>query len=347
VHLRGGGMVPAVDAVRDTLTLASTSTSSSHLALLVNLSTSTGSGGEGAAPPSSSPLVWLVLFSLLILASITLNTLFLVAVVVGRRWSTTNTLIISFFLVNLLDYSLLLVDFSLPSSFPYSSSACSLHQLLLQLAPLLTSGLFLLLVLSCLHPSSPTSSSRTPHHLLVVFAICLLLSLPSLPFSSLSTLPSGEVQCTVDLGEVGATLGLPSSHLHLPTSLYHLLLRALLPLLLPLLLLPLLCRGGKGGSLVTGGEVVALSHGVFTAPLALATTTRCLLAATMAPLPPRTAWVLDVLTTLALLISYFLHLFRPLAAMILEPGLRSSLTSSPYTPVSPHTPNTPTSQHRI
>jgi len=267
-------MVPAVDAVRDTLSMASTSSSSSHLSLLVNLSSSTGSSGEGAAPPSSSPLVWLVLFSLLILASITLNTLFLVAVVVGRRWSTTNILIISFFLVNLLDYSLLLVEFSLPSSFPYSSSACSLYQLLQQLAPLLTSGLFLLLVLSCLHPSSSTSSSRTPHHLLVVLATCLLLSLPSLPFSSLSSLPSGEVQCAVDLGEVGATLGLPPSHLHLPTSLYHLVLRALLPLLLPLLLLPLLCRGGKGGALVTGGEVVALSHGVFMAPLALATTTR-------------------------------------------------------------------------
>merc|ERR1719290_399499 len=78
---------------------------------------------------------------------------------------------------------------------------------------------------------------------------------------------------------------------------------------------------------------VAFSHVIFLAPLALVLTARYLLAASQLPLTSRASFTLDVLSSLALLVSYFLHLFRPLTALVLEPSLRSSLTTSPYLPV--------------
>merc|ERR1712212_739109 len=127
--------------------------------------------------------------------------------------------------------------------------------------------------------------------LLVGVIISLLLSLPSLAFSGLAVYPSGARHCVLDLGGVGAGMGLPTSDLQLPTAIYYLVLRALLPYWVPLLMLPLMWKSmnSKLGS--------------------------------------------SAVISLALLISYFLHLFRPLTALVLEPSLRSSLTASPYLPV--------------
>merc|ERR1712088_177527 len=96
------------------------------------------------------------------------------------------------------------------------------------------------------------------------------------------------------------------SDLQLPTAIYYLVLRSILPYWVPMLMLPLLWRSMTsklGNSAVISLPVtVAFSHAIFLLPLAL-------------------------------LISYFLSLFRPLTALVLEPSLRSSLTTSPYLPV--------------
>merc|ERR1712055_171119 len=99
--------------------------------------------------------------NLLILASVTLNTVFILAVVLSRQWTSTHLIIIGFFLVNLLDYALLLFEFSLGPTlrFVYSEGACSLHQLLLQAAPLLTAATFILLILSSLPSAAPRPST--------------------------------------------------------------------------------------------------------------------------------------------------------------------------------------------
>merc|ERR1719400_2187875 len=95
-------------------------------------------------------------------------------------------------------------------------------------------------------------------------------------------------------------------------------------------MLPLLWKrlNSKLGSsaLISLPVTVAFSHALFL-------TARYLLAASQLPLTSRASFTLDVLSSLALLISYFLHLLRPLTALVLEPSLRSSLTASPYLPV--------------
>jgi len=333
-------MIPTVESsgLQDTVAMASTA---HELFKFINLTvgSSTSSSSEDASGDgSSSSLVWVILFSLLILASVTLNTVFILAVVLSRQWTSTHLLIIGFFLVNLLDYALLLFEFSLGPTlrFVYSEEACSLHQLLLQAAPLLTAATFILLVLSSL-PSAAPRPSTVMKRLLVGAIISLLLSLPSLAFSGLALYPSGARHCVLDLGGVGAGMGLPTSDLQLPTAIYYLVLRALLPYWVPLLMLPLMWKNMNsklGSSAVISLPVtVAFSQVIFLLPLALVLTARYLLAASQLPLTSRATFILDVLSSLALLISYFLHLFRPLTALVLEPSLRGSLTASPYLPV--------------
>jgi len=68
--------------------------------------------------------------------------------------------------------------------------------------------------------------------------------------------------------------------------------------------------------------MVSLSHVVFHIPLVITITTRYILAASQTPV---SSWSLDVCEWLFLLISYFLHMFRPLLVFILEPELRLGL----------------------
>merc|ERR1719500_2194522 len=193
-----------------------------------------------------------------------------------------------------------------------------------------------LLILSSL-PSAAPRPSTVMKRLLVGGVISFLLSLPSLAFSGLALYPSGARHCVLDLGGVGAEMGLPTKDLQLPTAIYYLVLRALLPYWVPMLMLPLLWKrmASKLGSsaMISLPVTVAFSHAIFLLPLALVLTARYLLAASQLPLTSRASFPLDVFSSLALLVSYFLHLFRPLTPLVLGPSLRSSLTASPYLPV--------------
>ena len=291
-------MIPTVESsgLQDTVAMASTA---HELFKFINLTVgSSTSSDDAASDGSSSSLVWVILFSLLILASVTLNTVFILAVVLSRQWTSTHLLIIAFFLINLLDFALLLFEFSLGPTlrFVYSEGACSFYQLLLQAAPLLTAATFILLVLSSL-PSAAPRPSTVIKRLLVGIVISLLLSLPSLAFSGLAVYPSGARHCVLDLGGVGAGMGLPTSDLQLPTAIYYLVLRwvvnsyfdltnmsnqpmprSILPYWVPMLMLPLLWRSMNsklGTSAVISLPVtVAFSHAIFLLPLALVLTAR-------------------------------------------------------------------------
>ena len=88
---------------------------------------------------SESNMVWIILFSLLIFISVLSNSLYILYNI--RRRCVTHTILSVFFLLNLLDYVLLIIEFSSehPGQFSHSEAWCSLYQLLLQTAPLLTS----------------------------------------------------------------------------------------------------------------------------------------------------------------------------------------------------------------
>ena len=111
-------MIPTVESsgLQDTVAMASTA---HELFKFINLTVGSSTSSDDAATDgSSSSLIWVILFSLLILASVTLNTIFILAVVLSRQWSSTHLIIIAFFIINLLDYALLLFEFSLGPTLP-------------------------------------------------------------------------------------------------------------------------------------------------------------------------------------------------------------------------------------
>ena len=87
---------------------------------------------------SESNMVWIILFSLLIFISVLSNSFYIIINI--KRRCLTHTLLSVFFLLNLLDYVLLIIEFSSDDSgqFSHSETWCSLYQLLLQTSPLLT-----------------------------------------------------------------------------------------------------------------------------------------------------------------------------------------------------------------
>ena len=95
---------------------------------------------------SESNMVWIILFSLLIFISVLSNSLYILYNI--RRRCVTQTILSVFFLLNLLDYVLLIIEFSSehPGQFSHSEAWCPLYQLLLQTAPLLTSVLIVFLI---------------------------------------------------------------------------------------------------------------------------------------------------------------------------------------------------------
>ena len=193
---------------------------------------SSSSGGE------SSSLVWLVLFSAVIILSVMVNTVFITAVMSSRKMSMTHLYLFLFFIINLVDYGLLIFEFSLGagSQYPYSDESCSFYQLLLQGNPLLSSCVLILFV----HHSFSSAFSSRPHPLLLPFVLLiiqLLLSIPSLLYSGLAVYPSGARYCVMDLGGVAAWAGLPMERQQVATAMYYLMYKPVLTYWLPICLL--------------------------------------------------------------------------------------------------------------
>ena len=108
---------------------------------------------------SESNMVWIILFSLLIFISVLSNSLYILYNI--RRRCVTHTILSVFFHLNLLDYVLLIIEFSSEHSgqFSHSEAWCPLYQLLLQTAPLLTSVTIVFLIYQAW---GLPSLSRTP-----------------------------------------------------------------------------------------------------------------------------------------------------------------------------------------
>ena len=184
-------------------------------------------------------MVWIILFSLLIIISVLSNSLYILYNI--RRRCVTHTILSVFFLLNLLDYVLLILEFSSehPGQFSHSEAWCSLYQLLLQTSPLLTSITIVFLLyqawgLRCL--------SSTPALLTLVIStttLVLWLLVPSVLFSEIAVYPSSARYCVIDLSGLAGRLGLDINRQHVITAVYFMLYKSVLSYWLPVLLIVL------------------------------------------------------------------------------------------------------------
>ena len=232
----------------------------------------------------SSSVIWVILFTLLMILSVLSNAIYIVSLAT-RKVTTTRIIISCFFVINLLDYSLIIFEFSLgpDNQFSYTDMSCALYQLLLQLSPMLSSAALLLLVLQ----ASLTSRlfSTTSSILVSVIAslmVILLLVLPTLLYSEVAVYPSSARHCVVDMSGVGASLGLDITRQHITTAIYNMIYKAGLTFWLPalIILLPLVRMVRMVNTEVDADLRVSLSLAVaasflvFYFPLATVTTVR-------------------------------------------------------------------------
>ena len=189
----------------------------------------------------SSSVIWVILFTLLMILSVLSNTIYIVSLAT-RKVTTTRIIISCFFVINLLDYSLIIFEFSLgpDNQFSYTDMSCALYQLLLQLSPMLSSAALLLLVLQAsLSSRLFSTNSSILVSVTASLMVILLLVVPTLLYSEVAVYPSSARHCVVDMSGVGASLGLDITRQHITTAIYNMLYQAGLTFWLPALLLVL------------------------------------------------------------------------------------------------------------
>ena len=188
-----------------------------------------------------SGLVWLILFSAMILLSLVTNSIHTLGVILSRRLSPLNGLLMLIFVNNILDYSLLAFEFFLgtDNQFPFANQSCAAYQALDQTSSMLSSFYLVLYCISSTNLRSKTSEILVSVFLVTIFT--LLLVVPTLLFSEVAVYPSSARHCVVDMSGVGASLGLDITRQHITTAIYNLIYRAGLTFWLPatILCLPL------------------------------------------------------------------------------------------------------------
>ena len=272
----------------------------------------------------TSSMVWIILFSLLIFLSIIINTAHQLSSLARRQFSLAQLVLALFFLLNLLDYALLVFEFSLAEEkhYPYSEDACAVYQLLHHSSPLLTATALLAftrVTIAC--PANKSDNIKKIIISLLVVATVTALLVPSVLFSEIAVYPSTARYCVINLSGLATRVGLD---INILTSIYFILYKSVLPYWVPLALtaLPVVKMMKKinfsddkyfSQSL---NLTIVTSFFVFNLPLALLELTRHALISSHSG--HHQAWTIQVLQSLFLLLSFFYHIFRPVACLVLN-----------------------------
>lgn len=291
------------------------------------------SSQQGEAQLSST--VWIILFFILMFLSVVTNTIYVVSIVKrGKRISPIHVLLSSFFLINLVDYLLLVFEFYLgpDSNYPFSDLACAFYQFAVQGNPLLYIGAILLLVYQTYTSATQTQDTQTHslQHLFCQFLIVIIstvfLCIPSILYSKVHTHSNASHHCVVDLSSSDEDQSYVDNAL---TGLFLLIFKAVLPFWLPLAMISVpIIRMIKMDKIVVDKQLdvtmaitVTVSFVVFHLPYFSVVFARHVLTIINLSTTSYNMWVMNVLQSFFLLISFFFHIFRPMVYLLLDQEL--------------------------
>merc|ERR1711971_1483080 len=270
----------------------------------------------------SSSVIWVILFTLLMILSVLSNAIYIVSLAT-RKVTTTRIIISCFFVINLLDYSLIIFEFSLgpDNQFSYTDMSCALYQLLLQLSPMLSSAALLLLVLQAsLSSRLFSTSSSILVSVTASLMVIILLVLPTLLYSEVAVYPSSARHCVVDMSGVGASLGLDITRQHITTAIYNMIYKAALIFVLPLVKVTRKYDSNKAN--IDLQDILTFSLGIsfimFSLPHAALISARQCMELLHVNVGIYFSWILKVLQSFFQLLRYFFHVFRPMCCIILD-----------------------------
>lgn len=283
--------------------------------------------------------VWIVLFGSVMALSFLANLLLAFTVVKNKKKHNVVYLMLLFmFAINLVDYSLLIFEFSLGMGHEYhhGSGACTLYQMATKGNPILQASAVLLLVnyaaSTYISPPSTTamatSCSRTNTFFLFgTFVLALVLvevlfSIPTACFATIVTV-KGKNYCEIDLSKA-----VNGQQQQKAISVYYLLYSAVFSYWLPLMIaaVPLtrLLRSSSGDKFPEVSVVLATVSSFFIFYLLHGSVVlvRHTLDAAGIPMATYQSWMIKVAQSLLWLVAYFWHVTRPALAILLDPDLK-------------------------
>lgn len=212
-------------------------------------------------------------------------------------------------------------------------ASCALYLFTSQFTATLHSATVLLLVWVTYRAPAPSPGSGSGSGVLVQSSVTLLATL----------LTASALLCSPSLAL--ASLDQPSHACNLTFSDQRVLNQSLLlfynsglPYLLPItaVMLPLVrlmrrmnTAEDREGS-VTITVVIVTSYIVFYTPYAALIFVKDLLGLGLFPVTPHSAWIVKIMQSLFLMITFFFHVFRPLASFLLDPELDLSVKKTHY-----------------
>merc|ERR1712142_20066 len=285
-----------------------------------------------STPEGYSSAVWLVLFFVVISLSIIVNTVYTASLLFKRNLSMVHFILAFFFLINLLDYSLLIFEFYADpgSHYPYSETSCTFYQFILQGKSLLCACTLIFLVyhtfISTLPPPQYLPLNISSLFVLLLIITLIILSVPSLLFSRLAVYPDAAQYCIMDLSSLSTMTGSETGGHHALTAICFLTYKSMLTYWIPLLLIvfpiakltKLVNTLADKQFIITITIAVSVSFLVFHFPLAATVITREFITIFNISVSSSTKWTINVFHSLSLLISYFFHVFRPLVCLVVD-----------------------------
>ena len=217
------------------------------------------------------------------LLSILSNIMYIVSTT-KKSITTTHIIISIFFLINLIDYSLLVFEFSLGSEnqFTYPELSCSIFQFLQQLCPLATAATLVFLILQAAGVRCVVTRYSMMISVMVTVTLIMLLLIPSLMYSEVAVYPSMARFCVIDISSVGISMGMNITNQHIVTAVYTIIYKSFLSFWLPslIVLIPVIKMFKRINSVsdkhlnISLSISIAISFIVFNMPLATVSAVR-------------------------------------------------------------------------
>merc|ERR1719495_1016168 len=286
--------------------------------------------------------VWVVLFGLVMTLSILANMVLVISVLQmkKKRQNLVYLLLILLFLVNLVDYGLLIFEFSLglEHEYPHGKAPCAVYQTVSKGNPIVQALVILLLVFYTSNQFAVRKSrdcGAAGHRLGTPALIGLflsgltviygLLALPTAAFAKI-VIVEDKRYCEIEVGEGQKEI-----------SIYYLVYSAVLSYWLPLLLsiTPMIRLAKVANSdkypEVTVVLATASSFFLFYSLHGCIVIVRHSLDAFGITLDTHHSWMIKVGQSLLWLVAYFWHVTRPLLVFLMDPELKiKGCCQSPY-----------------
>lgn len=279
--------------------------------------------------------VWVVLFGLVMTLSILANLVLVISVLQmkKKRQNLVYLLLILLFLVNLVDYGLLIFEFSLglEHEYPHGQAPCAVYQTVSKGNPIVQALVILLLVFYAANQYADPKSrdcGGAGHRLgtpaligLFLSGLTVLYGLLALPTAAFAKIVIVEDKryCEIEVGQ-----GQNQKEISVYYLVYSAILSYWLPLLLsitPMIRLAKVANSDKYPE-VTVVLATASSFFLFYSLHGCIVLVRHSLDAVGISLDTHHSWMIKVGQSLLWLVAYFWHVTRPLLAFLMDPELK-------------------------